>query len=67
MIAFECLEYTSLTGLVEVGNAINNATKNSRERTTKAILERIRALFAYYELVEATNNSRACAMEGQGG
>eukprot|EP00579_Thalassiosira_antarctica_P021412 CAMPEP_0201959760 /NCGR_PEP_ID=MMETSP0904-20121228/6622_1 /ASSEMBLY_ACC=CAM_ASM_000553 /TAXON_ID=420261 /ORGANISM="Thalassiosira antarctica, Strain CCMP982" /LENGTH=351 /DNA_ID=CAMNT_0048505489 /DNA_START=153 /DNA_END=1205 /DNA_ORIENTATION=- len=54
VIASECLNYMSLTGLVEVENAINNAINNDREQTTEEIFERIHALFAYYELVKAT-------------
>ena len=44
VIASQCLEYMSVTDLAEVENAINNAIKNSRERTRKENLERIRYL-----------------------
>ena len=52
-MASECLEYMSVTGLREVENAINAIT-NSSERTREENLEQIRALFAHYELLEAT-------------
>ena len=52
VIASQCLEYMSVTDLAEVENAINNAIKNSRERTREENLERIRVMFADYELVE---------------
>ena len=42
-----------MTGLEEVSNRINAIT-NNRERTKEEKLEHIRALFAYYELVEVT-------------
>ena len=53
MIAFECLEYMSMTGLAEVENTINAIT-NSHEQTREENLEQIHAMFTYYELVEAT-------------
>eukprot|EP00579_Thalassiosira_antarctica_P025553 CAMPEP_0202028500 /NCGR_PEP_ID=MMETSP0905-20130828/63482_1 /ASSEMBLY_ACC=CAM_ASM_000554 /TAXON_ID=420261 /ORGANISM="Thalassiosira antarctica, Strain CCMP982" /LENGTH=427 /DNA_ID=CAMNT_0048592209 /DNA_START=267 /DNA_END=1550 /DNA_ORIENTATION=+ len=53
MMASECLEHMSVTGLAEAENAINAIT-NNRERTREENLEQIRALFAHYELVEAT-------------
>jgi len=45
----ECLMYMSVTGLAEVQNAINEII-NSRERSRDENLERIRVLFAHYEL-----------------
>ena len=54
MIASTCFESMSLTGLVEVENAINNAINDDRDQSKKEVLVRIRALFPYYELEEAT-------------
>jgi len=56
VIASKCFESMSMTDLAEVETAIDVIINNLDQsvRTTRAILERIRALFAHYELVEAT-------------